>query len=323
MILDGVRALYQRTDQSLPAGLSNRVSSLAGKQQERELLIETWHAMADSRLSSKDLEGVLMDGLLTTVHGEAQFIPAKAFDVEEQLRGNRYVGIGVGLGMEEDGGRPSFASVFPEGVAHKAGIQPKDRILEIDGVGMKGKRLEEVVDLIRGPEGSTFSLLVQRPGESETPDFLASPQCDSISNRVRQCDERGPLRQSRCVDRLCANPRGACQHAARAEASRTTLEINGPQQADPRLALQSRRKLPRHGDACRWSAAGDRDRQSAAFARARDIQIDARLPVPRLADGSADRFQHAIRGGVVGGRPARWPPGDPGRFSYGGRGRRY
>jgi carboxyl-terminal processing protease len=171
MLLDGVRALYQRTDRPLPAGLSRRVSALAGKEQERALLIEAWNALGDSQLGARDREAVLLGGLSATVRGEMRFIPAKEFDVEEQLRGNRYVGIGVGLGIGKDGGLPFFATVFPQGSAYKAGIRAEDQILQIDGVAMEGKRLEEVVDRIRGPEGSTVSLLIQRPGTEEPLSF--------------------------------------------------------------------------------------------------------------------------------------------------------
>jgi carboxyl-terminal processing protease len=94
-----------------------------------------------------------------------QFSSAKDFNVDEQLRGNRYVGIGIALGSDKAG--PVVSTAFPQGVAYMAGIRAEDRIVKVGDVDVQSMNLRDVVDLIRGPEGSTVSLLIDRSGKAE------------------------------------------------------------------------------------------------------------------------------------------------------------
>ena len=51
--------------------------------------------------------------------------------------------------------------------AAEAGIQPGDAILEVDGVSTSGMDLYEVILKVRGPKGTSISLLVLHLGETE------------------------------------------------------------------------------------------------------------------------------------------------------------
>ncbi|NIW15330.1 MAG: PDZ domain-containing protein, partial [Candidatus Thorarchaeota archaeon] len=50
------------------------------------------------------------------------------------------------------------------GPAEKAGIKPRDLILEIDGESTRGMVVQEAVNLLRGPKGSSVSITVEREG---------------------------------------------------------------------------------------------------------------------------------------------------------------
>lgn len=168
MLLDGVRAVYRSFEKPLPSRMGEQVSALKGPEQERAFLIGVLqqmplHVTATARRQAS-IADVLCHGLLSSVLGEANFLPAKEAGVQEQLRSNRYVGIGVALGMKDK--LPAFLQVFPQGAAYQGGIKNDDQIIEIDGAAVSGMRLDEVVDLLRGPEGSTLSLLIRRGGNS-------------------------------------------------------------------------------------------------------------------------------------------------------------
>ena len=118
----------------------------------------------------------------------AYLTPAQYREFVAYLRGDqRYGGIGV---------RPkrpdvTVAEVFPGSPAEKAGLVPGDLIRRVDGQSTSGKTLEEVAQLIRGPEGSTISLEVDRPRTGEQLKLQivrASIKVDFLTTRMVQDD---------------------------------------------------------------------------------------------------------------------------------------
>src|SRR6185436_17629294 len=111
MILEGVKSLFQTAKIAQPLGLSRRVSSLATPEQFQTFLHELLVQANQSQVPSDRLEKAMLDGILHTVPGEPDFIPAKELKISEQLAANRYIGIGIALGnMEEEG--PRVMNVF-------------------------------------------------------------------------------------------------------------------------------------------------------------------------------------------------------------------
>ena len=47
---------------------------------------------------------------------------------------------------------------IPEGAAARAGVQPGDRLLELDGISVTGKSIPAVVALATGPAGTNIVL---------------------------------------------------------------------------------------------------------------------------------------------------------------------
>lgn len=79
---------------------------------------------------------------------------------------------GVGLQIALDGEKGKLRVIAPiaGSPADKAGIQPADTILKIDGVATEGISLDEAADRMRGPIGSRVTLTVAREGK-ESIDF--------------------------------------------------------------------------------------------------------------------------------------------------------
>ncbi len=76
----------------------------------------------------------------------------------------KYEGIGAYVGMKEE--QITIVAPIVGSPADKAGIRAGDVILEIDGNSTSGLSVEEVVLRIRGPEGTSVSLLVLHQGET-------------------------------------------------------------------------------------------------------------------------------------------------------------
>jgi C-terminal peptidase prc len=99
--------------------------------------------------------------------GGFRLIRAKDHDVKEQIQGNRYVGLGVRLRMNDSSRLPIFAAIIPGGPADRAGLKPNTTIYEVDGRPTEKVPLETIVDWIRGPVGSDVTLRVSSDGTSE------------------------------------------------------------------------------------------------------------------------------------------------------------
>jgi len=69
---------------------------------------------------------------------------------------------GIGAYIEEKEGKITIVSPIEGGPAAKAGVHPGDIITRIDGVSVEGLSLQEAIQKIRGPQGSTVKLSILR-----------------------------------------------------------------------------------------------------------------------------------------------------------------
>jgi carboxyl-terminal processing protease len=164
MILSGVRALYRAENRQPPKDLSAKISQLADPGQIADYL----RGLPDEFPSLKEFETVLAYGVLESLPGFADLIPAEDEIVQEQLRANRYVGVGIVLAIHEGSKLPQIPKAFPDGPAWHAGVQPDDLILEIDGQPTTSKELGDVVKILRGEAGTQLTMVVRQPNAQET-----------------------------------------------------------------------------------------------------------------------------------------------------------
>lgn len=93
----------------------------------------------------------------------------KEAKVSEQIAANRYVGIGVAISKKDDG--PAiFQTIIPGGTAELAGLKAGDQLLLADGDSMLDIPLSEVIDRLRGPEGSELNITVRSSDGKEERD---------------------------------------------------------------------------------------------------------------------------------------------------------
>lgn len=84
-----------------------------------------------------------------------------------------FEGVGVSLVTRnrETGKGVEVLTVFQGGPAFQAGLQRGDIFIEVDGVDVSDATSLELVDLVRGPQGTTVQLTMQRPGADELLEF--------------------------------------------------------------------------------------------------------------------------------------------------------
>lgn len=86
---------------------------------------------------------------------------ARLGTLTESTTGN-YAGLGIQIDVRD--GWITIIAPLPGTPAERAGIQPGDRIVAVDGKSTEGFSPDEARDVLRGPEGSKVSITVDRPG---------------------------------------------------------------------------------------------------------------------------------------------------------------
>ncbi len=162
MILAGIKALHRAAGLPVPAGLSRRVSAITTREQLADLLEELWPVKSSA---PQQLREAFVSGLLETVPGGAEIATAKEQSVQEQIDGNRYVGIHIQVRYDSKEQRTIVAGIVPGGPADRAGMKPEDRIEQVDGVDTQGMTIAQVVDRLRGADGTEVRVTVRQPGE--------------------------------------------------------------------------------------------------------------------------------------------------------------
>ena len=110
-------------------------------------------------------------GMLETLGdgGHTRFLtPAEREQNDLSLSGT-YVGIGVQL--EEKNGEVVVAAPIDGSPAEEAGISSDDVLLAVDGKSVRGDEVSEVVEKVKGPEGTSVELTVRHEGERRTYDL--------------------------------------------------------------------------------------------------------------------------------------------------------
>lgn len=97
--------------------------------------------------------------------------PDSALDLQNSLEGS-FEGIGTILDTYED--QFIIIGVIKDSPAEKAGIKTGDIITKVDGKNVSTYTIDELLDSIKGPSGSTVKITVLRGGTSHSYDIVRS-----------------------------------------------------------------------------------------------------------------------------------------------------
>jgi carboxyl-terminal processing protease len=114
----------------------------------------------DSTLLEYAIKGMLMG-----LDPHSVYLNQDAFEDLQSSTSGEFSGLGLEVGMEN--GFLRVIAPIDGSPATEAGIQPGDVILKLDGVPIKGISMNEAVEKMRGPKGSTIDISIGRSGETQ------------------------------------------------------------------------------------------------------------------------------------------------------------
>jgi carboxyl-terminal processing protease len=123
---------------------------------------------AGGRLTQTALAYAAVEAMAATLNdSHTGFITPDA-NRERQLRQQGQAGFsGIGVVLMPREGRFYIRDVIPGGPAQAAGVQALDRVIRIDNVPTGGLTTSQVSGMIRGPAGTTVTLVFDRPGRPD------------------------------------------------------------------------------------------------------------------------------------------------------------
>ncbi len=118
------------------------------------------------QVTDEQLVESAINGMLTSLDPHSSYLNRKSFqDMQVQTRGE-FGGLGIEVTMEN--GLIKVVSPIDDTPAFRAGLQPGDMIVQLNGEAVMGLTLNEAVEKMRGPVGSDIKVTIRR-GEAGEP----------------------------------------------------------------------------------------------------------------------------------------------------------
>jgi carboxyl-terminal processing protease len=158
-------------------GRSQSPATLNEKDKESvALYAEALDTVRDNYVDQKNIDPKkgtygAIEGMLDTLGdgGHTRFLTPTEREQNDRSLSGTYVGIGVQL--EEKNGEVVVAAPIDGSPAEEAGISSDDVLLAVDGKSVRGDEVSEVVEKVKGPEGTSVELTVRHEGERRTYDL--------------------------------------------------------------------------------------------------------------------------------------------------------
>lgn len=104
-----------------------------------------------------------IEGMLSGLDPHSVYLTADDFEDLQTTTSGEFSGLGLEVGMEN--GFVKVISPIDDTPADKAGIETGDIILKLDNKPVKGMSLNQAIELMRGPKGSSIDLTIAREGQ--------------------------------------------------------------------------------------------------------------------------------------------------------------
>ena len=129
-------------------------------------LLEREHIDANSLDRQAVVEGAIRGMMDSIDDPHAAYLDSGQYSMMRQDIQGYFEGIGTEVGLRN--GLITIVAPIPGTPADEAGLKTNDVILEVDGESTRGMELFEVINLIRGQQGTTVRLLVRKARDGAT-----------------------------------------------------------------------------------------------------------------------------------------------------------
>jgi carboxyl-terminal processing protease len=116
--------------------------------------------------SSREAYEAIRGMLATLSDPYTRFLDPREFKEMQIDTSGELSGVGIQLSLDKDTKELVVISPIEGSPASRAGVQPRDVIVAIDGKSTKGMSTEDAVKLIRGKAGTSVNLVLRRKGQN-------------------------------------------------------------------------------------------------------------------------------------------------------------
>jgi len=176
LLLDEMRVVLQEeffdpnatANLRLETGILSEIIALTGSDSfdlDRISKIINFVIGLDPEVTPEEVQNAAIQGLIRSLDDRnTSYLTPEDMKYSADNSDGNYEGIGASV--DSDGEYVIIIAPFDGSPALAAGIQAGDKILKVDGIDALGWTVQEGVDLIRGPAGTTVILTVQHPDGS-------------------------------------------------------------------------------------------------------------------------------------------------------------
>ena len=174
-VLIGAWKINQVSPAEVVDAIINKASSHSSlKNADFNIFWEAWDTIQKKYIGrpvdEKNLFYGAMSGLVASLQDPySVFFDPDLTQVFNQEISGTFEGIGIEIGMKNN--QLVVIAPLPNSPAEEIGLKAGDQIVKIDQVDTNTITIDTAVNLIRGKEGTTVSLLIVRDGESEPLSF--------------------------------------------------------------------------------------------------------------------------------------------------------
>ncbi len=118
-------------------------------------------------VSRRELMEAAIHGVLSKLDPYSNYISPEDIGRFKTSVENQFGGIGIQIGVDKDG-EIKIISPLNGTPAYRAGLEAGDTILEIDGVGAEGIRVDEAVKRLKGDAGTSVKLTIRHADSTES-----------------------------------------------------------------------------------------------------------------------------------------------------------
>jgi carboxyl-terminal processing protease len=158
---------------SLGGGVASKGNDTAATYENLRLFTEVLSIVQSQYVDEVPPKDIIYNAIKGTLRGldpHSSFLDPEMYREMQVETSGSFGGLGIEITLRDD----VLTVVAPiEGTpAYRAGIQPGDRILKIEGLTTKDMQLAEAVKRMRGKPGSKITITIVREGWAEPKDFL-------------------------------------------------------------------------------------------------------------------------------------------------------